>query len=132
MSTRQDPFRTLLKLRRLAVDEARRDLVDALAEAAACEAEAREAFAALEREAAAELGLYVRWLPAGLRRASEAAARADAAERAVEAARRALAEARAAERAVEIMAERRAAERAAKLARRRQAALDEAAQRRHG
>lgn len=132
MSRRTDPFATLLKLRRAEVEEARRDLADALAQAAVHATEAREAFAALEREAASDPALYAAWLPRGIEHALSAAAKAQASEQAVEAARLALAEARAAERAVEVMAERRAADEARRRARKEQAALDEAAQRRPG
>jgi len=130
LSRRADPFATLLKLRRASVEEARRDLADALAGAAARAREVREAFAALEHEADTDPALYAAWLPRGIERAVTAAARAEAANRAVESARLALAEARAAERAVEAMAERRAAEAARRRTRKQQAALDEAAQRR--
>ncbi len=130
MRRRTDPFATLLKLRRAEVEQARRDLADALAQASAHAADARAAFAALEREAASDPALYAAWLPRGIEQALGAAARAKAAEQAVEAARVALAEARAAERAVEVMAERRAAEQARRRARKEQAMLDEAGQRR--
>lgn len=130
MRRRTDLFATLLKLRRAEVEEARRDLADALAQASAHAADMREAFAALDREAASDPALYAAWLPWGIERALAAAARAEAAEKAVEAARVALAQARAAERAVEVMAKRRAAEEARRRARKEQAALDEAGQRR--
>lgn len=128
MRTRRDPFATLARLRRLAVDEAKRDLADALAEAAARERAAAAALGALEVEAAADAALYGAWLPTGLRRAGEAAAQAEAAELAVDTARALLAEARAAERAVELMAERYAAEAEKRAARKEQMVLDEAAE----
>jgi flagellar biosynthesis chaperone FliJ len=125
---RRDPFATLARLRRLAVDEAKRDLADALAEARVREEAAARALLLLDQEASAEAALYGAWLPAGLKRAGEAAAEAEAAEIAVEAARALLAEARAAERAVEVMAERYAAEAEKRAARRTQMMLDEAAE----
>lgn len=130
---RRDPFATLQRLRGLAVDEAKRDLADALAEAGAREKAAAAALRALELEASAGAALYGAWLPVGLKRAGEAAAEAEAAELAVAAARGLLAEARAAERAVELMAERHAAEAEKRAARKAQMALDEAAEtrRRH-
>lgn len=128
MRPRRNPFATLARLRRLAVDEAKRDLADALAEAAAREKAAAAALRALEVEATADPALYGAWLPTGLKRAGEAAAEAEAAELAVETARALLAEARAAERAVELMAERYATAAARRAARKTQAVLDEAAQ----
>ena len=122
MRARRDPFATLARLRRLAVDEAKRDLADALAESSARERAAAQALLLLDQEALADAALYGAWLPAGLKRAGEAAAEAEAAEIAVETARTLLAEARAAERAVELMAERYATEaekRAADEARRK-------------
>lgn len=130
---RRDPFATLARLRRLAVDEAKRDLADALAEAGAREKAAQAALRALEVEASADATLYGAWLPSGLRRAGEAAAEAEAAEIAVDTARALLAQARAAERAVELMAERYETEASKRAARKAQAVLDEAAEtrRRH-
>ncbi|WP_439576634.1 hypothetical protein [Elioraea sp.] len=128
MRPRRDPFATLARLRRLAVDEAKRDLADALAEASARERAAATALLLLDQEASAEAALYGAWLPTGLKRAGEAAAEAEAAEIAVEAARALLAEARAAERAVELMAERYATDAAKRQARKTQAVLDEAAE----
>jgi flagellar biosynthesis chaperone FliJ len=124
----RDRFATLARLRRLAVDQAKRDLADALAEAGARDRAAAAALLLLDREAASDPALYGAWLPAGLRRAGEAQAAAEAAAAAVATARALLAEARAAERAVELMAERYAAAAAKRAARRAQAALDEAGQ----
>lgn len=125
---RRDPFATLARLRRLAVDEAKRDLADALAEAGARERAAQAALRTLEVEASADAALYGAWLPAGLRRAGEAAAEAEAAEIAVDTARALLAHARAAERAVELMAERYETEASKRAARKAQSVLDEAAE----
>jgi hypothetical protein len=125
----RDPLATLARLRRLAVNEAKRDLADGLAAEDAALARATAAEAALTGEAETiEPGAYAAWLPRGLAVARAEGAKAEAAGRATERQRLSLAEARAAERAVEMLAAKRDAE-AAKLAdRRAQAMLDEAAQ----
>jgi flagellar biosynthesis chaperone FliJ len=125
----RDPLATLARLRRLAVNEAKRDLADALAAEDAALARATAAEAALTGEAeTSEPGAYAAWLPRGLAEARAEGAKAEAAGRATERQRLTLAEARAAERAVELLAARRAAEAAKAADRRAQAMLDEAAQ----
>ncbi len=134
-----DPLEALLRLRRHAVDEARRDLASCLR----VEAEATQAVAMMtgkieaETEAAASLAsedadveAFANWL----RRIKPQQAAVQHAQENAEAdttqARSLLAAARAAARAVEVMLERQAAERLAETERREQAALDEVAQRR--
>ncbi|WP_144186465.1 hypothetical protein [Elioraea rosea] len=126
---RRDPLATLARLRRLSVNEARRDLAAAIAAEDAALARAEAAERALTTEAEqGDPGAYAAWLPLGLAQARAEAAKADAAARASERRRLALAEARAAERSVEILAEKRDAEAAKAAQRRAQAMLDEAAQ----
>jgi flagellar biosynthesis chaperone FliJ len=125
----RDPLATLARLRKLAVNEAKRDLAEALAAEDAALARATAAEAALTDEAeTADPAAYAAWLPRGLAEARAEAAKAEAAARAAERQRLLLAEARAAERAVELLADKRAAEAAKAADRRAQAMLDEAAQ----
>jgi hypothetical protein len=111
-----DSLATLQRLRRLASDEARRDLAARVASVSAAEARLNAAQAALTDEAlscpsdAADplAGSFALWLPAAQARRFAAAAAARTAEAEVAAARAALAEARAAARAVEVIADERA------------------------
>jgi hypothetical protein len=108
---------TLQRLRRLASDQARREL--AIRVAAVSDAEARRAAAqasltdealSCPADAAHPLaGSFALWLPAAQARRFAAAAAVRTAEAELTAARAALAEARAASRAVEVIADERAA-----------------------
>ncbi len=112
-----DALATLHRLRRLATDQARRDLAATLATAQAAETRLEALQAALAAEAAAAetdpahplAGAYARWLPAAQSRRAAAATAVDEADARTAVARAALAEARAAARAVEFMADERAA-----------------------
>ena len=137
----QDPLESLLRLRRLAVDEARRGLADCLR----AESQAAEALAALEAaieretDVAADLNAgdaEVEAFAAWLRRMRPKQQAAHAAEAEAEAAtaqgRAILAAARAAVSAVEDMLAEHTAERKAEAQRQAQREIDEAAQRRSG
>jgi fructose-1-phosphate kinase PfkB-like protein len=129
------------RLRKLAIDEARRELVARLAaEARAAEAD-RTAQASMQREheAASALGAedaaieaFAIWLPRGLEARSVARDASARAQEAAQEGRVALATARASAEAVEQMLARLAAERLAEANRREQAVLDEVGQRRLG
>ena len=137
----QDPLESLLRLRRLAVDEARRGLADCLR----AESQAAEALAALEAaieretDVAADLSAgdaEVEAFAAWLRRMRPKQQAAHAAEAQAEAAtaqgRAILAAARAAVSAVEDMLAEHTAERKAEAQRQAQHEIDEAVQRRSG
>ena len=137
----QDPLESLLRLRRLAVDEARRGLADCLR----AECQAAEALAALEAaieretDVAADLSAgdaEVEAFAAWLRRMRPKQQAAHAAEAQAEAAtaqgRAILAAARAAVSAVEDMLAEHTAERKAEAQRQAQREIDEAVQRRSG
>jgi flagellar export protein FliJ len=134
-----DPLESLLRLRRLAVDDARRGLADCLrAESHAAQAVA-EIEAAIEHETDvavsltagdAEVEAFAAWLR-HIRPKQHAAHAAEAeAEAATAQGRAVLAAARAAVRAVEAMLEKHAAEQTHEAERRDQRAIDEVAQRR--
>jgi flagellar protein FliJ len=121
------------RLRKLAVDQARRELAARLSvEAAATSAEAA-AQAALHNEHVAaralpteeERGAFAAWLPRGLLAIAQTQEARVQAEGAADGARIALAGARAADEAVQQMLAREAAMLAAAAARREQAVLDE-------
>jgi hypothetical protein len=123
-----DTLATLLRLRQLAADQARRDLAASLADQQTAEQNQANAVAAFQLQAAAApkdaahplASAYASWLPAGLQAAAAAARAADAASAAVTDCREALAQTRAAERAVvHIQQDRKAA-----AARKLQAKLD--------
>ena len=129
------------RLRKLAVDEARRDLADRLATEARADEADRTAQANLQREhtAAATLGAedalieaFATWLPKGLAARDTARDASLRAQEATEEGRAAVTAARASAEAVEQMLAQFAAERLAELNRREQAVLDEVGQRRHG
>ena len=134
----QDPLESLLRLRRLAVDEARRGLADCLR----AESQAAEALAALEAaieretDVAADLSAgdaEVEAFAAWLRRMRPKQQAAEAqAEAATAQGRAILAAARAAVSAVEDMLAEHTAERKAEAQRQAQHEIDEAAQRRSG
>jgi flagellar export protein FliJ len=107
---------TLHRLRRLATDQARRDLAAMLALENAAETRLAAAKTAIATEAAAATvdaghplaGAYAAWLPAAQARGTAAAAAVRAAEAEVALARGLLADARAAARSVEFIADERA------------------------
>jgi len=129
-------LQTVLRLRRLAVDAAKRELADRLAdesEAAALE-EAAEAAIRLEAEVATSLyaddsavEAFAAWLPRGRAALDQARRRREEAELSVTRARAALRIARADQAAVQQVLAAHDAARLAETARRGQAALDEAA-----
>jgi len=124
------------RLRRLAVDQARRELAARLSAEAAAAAVEQAAHAAMdnERETARTLpaeaagGAFAAWLPRGLHAMAQAQDTRVHAEDAAASARVALADARAAGEAVQQMLAREAAALAAATARREQAVLDELGQ----
>ena len=138
MARTEATLRTMARMRRLVVEEARQGLADCLAAEADAAARERQAADALARERdlaaspAAEDAIveaYVAWLPAGLGALAAARAARDRADAATAQARARLNAGRMAEEAVQRrIAELEAAERAATL-RREQAELDEVARR---
>jgi flagellar export protein FliJ len=134
-----DPLESLLRLRRLAVDEARRGLADCLR----IESQAAQSVAAIEvaieheTEVAtnlasddAEVEVFAAWLRR-IRPKQHAAHAAEAqAEASTAQGRAVLAAARAAVRAVEEMLEKHTADRMKEAERKAQREIDEAAQRR--
>lgn len=134
-----DAIATVLRLRRTALDEARRGLAACLRDEDRAEAAARAAERAIQDETAAAGALaaddatmeaFAAWLPAARRRAEAARemherARADTAR-----ARAALTAARAAVEAAEALQADQTRIRAAEAERKRQLALDEAGRRR--
>jgi flagellar export protein FliJ len=133
-----DPLDTVLRIRRVTVDDAKRDLAALLRaeEAAQTKAEATEALIAQEAAAATDLRAgddavesYAAWLPVG--RANAAAARAahEDACAAVSQARAALTVARASAESAQQLLDKRAEHRRAEMARKDQAVLDEIASR---
>ena len=125
------------RLRKLAVNEARRDLAACLAAEAAADAAEQAAHTGMQRERdAARIvpvneagGAFAAWLPRGLQAIAAAHESARRAVQAVTVARTALTGARAAGEAVQKMLAREAALLAVAASRRDQAALDEAGQR---
>jgi flagellar export protein FliJ len=107
---------TLSRLRRLATDQARRDLASMLAIEHAAETRLAAAKAAMVREAASWVadakhplaGAYAAWLPAAHARRAVAATAVQAAEAEIVLARGLLADARAAAKSVEFVADARA------------------------
>ena len=133
---RQQSMQALLRLRRLTVDAARRDLAACVAEEAAAQEAARSIAMAIARETALACRLdggdqAVQAFAAWLQQIRPSARASDATvERAVlraAEARGVLAAARAASEAAETMLARQAAESAAERARAEQRAIDEAA-----
>jgi hypothetical protein len=129
-------LRTVARLRKLAIDEARGELAARLAaEARAAEAD-RAAQEAMRRERQAALALgaedtaFATWLPRGLHARDLARDAATRAQEATHQGRAALVAARAAAEAVNQMLAAHAAERLADANRREQAVLDEVGQRR--
>ncbi len=129
-----DPLDTVLRIRRLAMDDAARTLASCLhsEETARQAAEAAEAAIGAEGEVAADLSAgdgaveaFARWLPVGRARAAAARVRHDTATAETARARASLTIARAATEAASALSERRAAERDLLTQRRAQAVLDE-------
>jgi flagellar export protein FliJ len=132
----RDPLLPLLRLRRLAVDEARRDLAACLRADEEAETAERAAAFAIHREQAAAASLeagdaaveaFAAWLPVGRAALEQARLGRAAAEAATVRARLALGTARSASEAAGRMLQVRDGRLRAGQARRDQAALDEAA-----
>ncbi len=135
---KHDPLESLLRLREVAADEARRHLADCLR----LESEAAEAVAAIEaaikRETEAatslaagdtEVEAFAAWLRRTRPKQQAARATKEAAEAATAEARAVLGAARAAVRAVELMLENKAQAARAEAERKVQGQIDEAASR---
>ncbi len=131
-----DPLDTVLRMRRVTVDEAKRELAALIRaeEVAQSKADALEALIRQEGEAAADLAAgdevveaYAAWLPVG--RANAAAARASNEQIRCEIAkaRAALSAARAAAESAQQFLDKRAAEHSLDASRRSQAVIDEIA-----
>ncbi len=129
-----DPLDTVLRIRRLAMDDAARTLTACLyrEEDARHAAEAAESAIGAEGEVAADLSAgdgaveaFARWLPVGRARAAAARVRHDAATTDTTLARAAVTIARAATEAASALCECRAAERDLLSERRAQSVLDE-------
>jgi hypothetical protein len=133
-------LKTLHRLKRLATDQARRDLASTLAIEHAAEARLEAARAAMAQEAAAFVadaghplaGAYAAWLPAAQARGAAAAAAVRAAEAEVVLARGLLADARSAARSVEFIVDERAEAARRDRLRRDQAGADDLAGRAKG
>jgi len=127
----------LLKMRRMAVDEARQAVADCLAREDAAEKALAEAQAALARETLAaqasasdgEVEAFAAWLPYGRRAVQNAQAAKDAAAAETALGRAALTLARSAAEAVETVIEERREALKARRERGEQSVLDEAGQR---
>ena len=131
-----DALQTVMRIRKLAVDEAKRALAEALSaeDAARTEAEAAEAQIGIEGEIAADLNsddgaveAFARWLPTGRAIAARTRAAHEQTLLEVARARAGLSAARAAAEAAERLKQRREAEAAVEAGRRSQAAMDEIA-----
>ncbi len=129
-----DPLDTVLRIRRMALDDAARALAACLhaEENARQAAGAAEAAIGAESEAATDLSAgdgvveaFARWLPVGRARVAAARLREDTAMAETARARAGVTVARAAMKAASALAERRAVERNLLAERRAQAALDE-------
>ena len=137
----RDPLSALLKLHRLSVDRARRDLAEHLQAERQAEAALHQAGAELHQQAteaghlaqnAGYADAFALWLPRGqaaVQASRDAVARAEAA---TASARTTLGRLRAAARATEDLIGRRRAAKALTLARKEEAVLDEAGQWRGG
>jgi flagellar export protein FliJ len=133
----RDPLVPLLKLRRLAVDDARHSLADCLAREDATEKALAEAEGALERETLAaqssasdgEVEAFAAWLPYGRLAVQKAQSARDAAAVETTLGRAALTLARSAAEGVEKLIEQHQQAREAEAAARERAVLDEAGQR---
>jgi flagellar export protein FliJ len=132
----RDPLRAVLRLRRLALDEARRELGHCLAAEAVAIADRKAAEAAIQTEEQAAAALdaddgaveaFAAWLPRGRQAIAQAEAGVIRAETATAQARARLTAARAAAEAAEQMMDARFSADHDAQARRDQAALDDAA-----
>lgn len=135
----RDPLPALLRVRRMALDEARRLLATRLQAEAEAEADALAAERTILAEADAARALtaddgvvetFAAWLPGARRRAEAARAAQEAAQAETSLARAGLQLARAAVEAAEALQSRQAEGRAAEAARKEQIALDDMAPRR--
>jgi flagellar FliJ protein len=135
-----DPLDTIMRLRRVTVDDAKRELGVSLRaeEEAEAKAKAAEALIGEEAHAAADLSAgdaaveaFAAWLPVGLSNAAAAQVEYEERRAKVALTRAALSMARAAADVVQNMLDRRAAERAVATSRREQAKLDDMTVRRH-
>jgi flagellar export protein FliJ len=135
----RDPLQAVLKLRELAVEEARRHVAHCLETETAAGQEVTEVGHAIACETAAaadiaagdaEVEAFAAWLPQARRRARAAEAKHEAASMETARARAALAASRAGVEAVQKLMEKRRAEHEAELQRKAQAVLDEAGLRR--
>jgi flagellar export protein FliJ len=131
-----DPLQTLLRLRRLTVDQARRGLAECLRHQAEADERVREIAASIDRETDtvsqlsaddAMVDNYAAWLRRTRVEQSVAANALCLAETRTQEARAVLTAGRSAVETVETMIQRQAAERAAEAGRQEQKALDEAA-----
>ncbi len=131
-----DALKTVMRIRKLAVDEAKRGLAEALTveDQARRVADAAEAQIGIEGEIAADLDAgdraveaFAAWLPTGRANAARTRAAHEQTLLEVARARAGLSAARAAAEAAESLQERREAELALEAARRDQAAMDEIA-----
>ena len=134
-----DPLATVLRLRRVTVDDAKRSLAAVLRaeEAARMRAEAAESSIDDEAALASDLAggdeaveAFAAWLPVGRSKAAAARAEHEQLRSEVAMARAGLTAARAAAEAADALVERRAMQHAVATSRREQASLDEAAGRR--
>jgi flagellar biosynthesis chaperone FliJ len=125
----RDPLAVLARLRRLEVDQAKRQLAERLRAHALAEHGVRAAEAALTAEAEVQddSAAFGAWLPRGLAERERAKGHLRLADQAAAAAREALVAARAAERAAELLRERRAEEERREAERRAAADLNETA-----
>ena len=137
---RRSALQMVLRLRHLAVDEAKRALAEYLAAETRAEAAEHTAQSAIRREAEVATALeagdgaveaFAAWLPRGQAALEQARRRRNEVELAVTQARAALRVARADEAAVERLLATQDAAQAAEGARREQAALDETARNQH-
>jgi flagellar biosynthesis chaperone FliJ len=133
-------LQTVLRLRHLAVEEAKRVLAEKLAAETEADAQEHAAQSAIRREIEAATALdagdgvveaFAAWLPRGQAVLEQARRRRNEAEMAVTQARAALRVARADEAAVERLLATQDAAQATETARREQAAQDETALNRH-
>jgi hypothetical protein len=128
---RRDPLSVLLRVRRLAVDDARAALAAALRHEGTAASLTETAVRMLAQEAEAgrdNLAAFTAWLPHGQEAARNARAGLAAAQRATDQARAALGTAQGAAHVVERVLEQRHLTRQEEAERRSQAALDEVAQ----
>lgn len=129
----RDPVAALLRVRKLALEGAQRDLASCLRAEAAAEERERRARHAVAQEAAAAARLaaddtqveaFAAWLPVGRQAVAEAEEDAGRVRAETACARAALSAARSAARAAEELLAQRAAERASEDARKAQAEID--------